>query len=318
MGQVTDGTDRTHVGTVLCIGVTGGTGHQAVRGLVAEGVTDLVALTRDPAKPTSRALERLGVRLVSGDLDDDAALGALLADVDAVYLHALSHDTSVADPQEADRGRRLAGACARHGIGHVVYNSADGCDRGSGVPHMDAVREVELAFEAVDVPFTALRATLFMEEYWKGHNRPDILQGSLRLAHPDDFVQRFLAVRDLGRIAAMVLGNRDRWIGKAIELATDALTPVELAGRFSAAQERPVSYHRLPEGFFAAIPGTDELLRIIEWYEDEGYTADVGATHATFPGCWDFATFLAATDWGDTERSYASFSDGTLEAEVSA
>lgn len=105
---------------------------------------------------------------------------------------------------------------------------------------MEAVGQVEQAFFDTGLPFTALRATLFMEEYWKTHNRPDILQGVFRLTHAPDFRQKFLAVRDLGRIAAMVMRDRDRYAGRAIELATDELTPTELAAAFSAAQGTPV------------------------------------------------------------------------------
>jgi uncharacterized protein YbjT (DUF2867 family) len=294
------------LGKILLIGATGGTGHQAVRGLRDMGATNLLAMTRDPSKPSSAGLRNLGVDLVVGNLDDGSFENAL-AGVDRIYLHALSHDGGNADPAEAGRGKRLADACITHGIEHVVYNSSDGCDRNPGVPHMEAVRGVELAFLDASVPFTALRATLFMEEFWKGHNRPDILDGTFRLTHPQDMVQRFVSVRDLGRMAAMTFADPKRWIGQAIEVATDALTPVELAARFAAAQESSVSYARLPLAVFEAIPGTEELLAIIRWYENEGYTADVAATHATFPGCQDYAQFLAASNWADRSKTYDSF-----------
>jgi uncharacterized protein YbjT (DUF2867 family) len=297
----------TDLGTVLVIGATGGTGHQAIRGLREQGVRDLVATTRDPDKPSSRGLKRLDVEVVTADLDDPDSLVPHLQAADRVYVHALSADGAVADPREVDRGRALARLAADVGVEHVVYNSADGCDRGSGVPHMEAVGQVEQAFFDTGLPFTALRATLFMEEYWKRHNRPDILQGVFRLTHPPDFRQKFLSVRDLGRIAAMVMADRPRFAGSAIELAADELTPTELATAFAAAQGSPVRFEQLPEGFFAAIPGTDELLRIIDWYERDGYIADVAATHEEFPGCWRFPEFLAATSWADGARTYESF-----------
>lgn len=294
-------------GRVLAIGATGGTGLQALRGLRDEGVTDLVALTRTPDKPAAAALRALGIDVVTGDLDDPASLVPALAQADRVYLHALSADGAVADPREVDRGRALAKVAADVGVEHVVYNSADGCDRGSGVPHMEAVGEVEQAFFEAGVPFTALRATLFMEEYWKVHNRPDILRGVFRLSHPPDFRQKFISVRDLGRIAAMVMAGVGEYAGQAIEIAADALTPVELAAAFGDAQGEQVRFEQLPPGFFAAIPGTEELLRIIDWYERDGYIADVDATRAAFPGLWTFPEFLTATGWSDRSRTYESF-----------
>lgn len=300
-------------GKILLIGVTGGTGHQAVRGLKAQGLTQLVAMTRDPEKPTSAALDSLGVTLVQGDLDNSASITRAMKGIDAVYLHALSHDTHNADPEEVTRGKAVARAAAEAGVRHLIYNSVDGCERNSGVPHMEFTYQVEQALDQAGVPNTVLRATLFMEEWWKHYTRPGIVQGAYRVTHAADFKQQLIAVRDMGYIAGQLFKNPSDAIGRKIAVAADSLTPVEMASRYSDAQDIPVTFQALPLDLFRNAPNSGELVQLIEWYDNFGHQVDVAAVQSEFPGIWTMEDFLRETDWGNPQRSYESFSNGSID-----
>ncbi|WP_246469363.1 NmrA family NAD(P)-binding protein [Cohnella nanjingensis] len=53
-------------------------------------------------------------------------------------------------------------------------------------------------------------------------------------------------VNDIGAIAALAFKRPERFVGQAIDLAGDALTPPELAAAVSRAAGRTVEYRQIP------------------------------------------------------------------------
>ena len=70
--------------TILVTGVTGHQGGAVARALLGRGFR-LRGLTRDPESDHAAALARDGIEIVKGDLNDDAALRAVLAGVWGVF-----------------------------------------------------------------------------------------------------------------------------------------------------------------------------------------------------------------------------------------
>lgn len=301
---MTDQLTPEQVGNVLVIGATGGTGHQAIRGLKAQGFDKLFAMSRNRAKPSSKHIAKLGVELIDGNLDDDAQLDDIISKMDVIYIHALSHDTHFADPAEVDRGKRIAALAQQHQIKHVTYNSVEGCDRHSGVPHMEHVYEVEQTLNELNVPNTPIRAALFMEEWFKAYTRPAILQGRFSITHAPDFVQQYTSVRDMGFVCGQIFKNPGKYIGTVVKLASDQLSSLEMAEHFSAAQGSPVAFNEMDLAIFRNNPQSVELVKLIDWYNNHGHQIDVASAHEEFPGLWNMATFLEKTQWGDPSMSY--------------
>ncbi|MEB3358346.1 MAG: NmrA/HSCARG family protein [Synechococcales bacterium] len=305
-----DSTDAINAGTVigkvLLIGVTGGTGGNAVKGLLEQNVTDLRAITRkiDLERPSLAALHRNGVELVEADLDNDASLSAAFADVSAVYCHATAGDAAKADPKEIPRAERVAQAAQQAHVSHFVYNSAGGGDRNSGIPHIEQKYQVEQILQQAGLPTTMLRACLFMEEFWKPYTRPSILKGSFSFAVQPNKPLHLLATKDMGRVAAYVMKHRSQYLGQAIELAGDVLTPPQMAAAFSRAQGSPVVYKEVPPWIFLLLL-RKSLFDLIQWYRNQGYQADVPHLRETFPGLLTtFDEFLEETNWADATLTY--------------
>ena len=110
----------TNALSVLVVGVSGGTGQRAFRGLVAGGLDapKISFLTRNPERPAAQALSALGATPVVADLDDAASLARAVSDAtyDGVYVHGLAGDEKRIDTEEAPppRGsRRRCGASTR-------------------------------------------------------------------------------------------------------------------------------------------------------------------------------------------------------------
>lgn len=73
---------------------------------------------------------------------------------------------------------------------------------------------------ASGVPLTSLRATMFMEEFWKRYTRPPIItKGSFPFALAPNKKLQLLAARDMGLVLGHVLRSPEQFKGQAIDLA---------------------------------------------------------------------------------------------------
>lgn len=299
-------TTEIAVGKVLLIGVTGGTGSNAVQGFLEQRVSNLRAITRriDLNRPSLSRLHQSGVELVEADLDNEPSLAGAFADVSAVYCHATAGDSVKPDPQEVARAERVAQAALQANVRHVVYNSAGGADRKSGIPHIEQKHQVEQTLKQAGLPTTMLRACLFMEEFWKRYTRPSILKGTFSFAIQPDRPLHLITTKDMGRIAAYVMKHPLKYIGQDIELAGDMLTPRQMAEVFSEVQGKPVVYKEVPPWIFLLL-FRRSLFDLIQWYRTQGYQADVASLREAFPGLLTtFADFLEETHWANAELTY--------------
>lgn len=294
---------------ILLIGVTGGTGGNAVKGFLEQGVTNLRAITRkiDLNRPALSKINDAGVELIEANLDDEESLRAAFTEISAVYCHATAGDSSKADPLEVERAKRIAQVAKQAEIKHFVYNSAGGADRNSGIGHIEQKYQIEQILKQAGLPTTMLRACLFMEEFWKQYTRPSILKGSFPFSVQPHKPLHLITTKDMGRVAAYVIKHPAQYIGKEIELAGDVLTPKQMAEVFSQVQEIPVKHKEVPAWIFLLL-FRKELFDLIMWYRNQGYQADVKQLREEeFPRLLTtFREFLEETNWADRELTYES------------
>jgi uncharacterized protein YbjT (DUF2867 family) len=224
----------------------------------------------------------------------------------AVYCHATAADAAKPDPLEVERAKRVAQVAKKADIKHFVYNSAGGADRNSGISHIEQKYKVEQILKEAGLPTTMLRACLFMEEFWKKYTRPSILKGVFPFSIQPNKPLHLITTKDMGRVAAYVIKNRDKYIGQEIELAGDLLTPKQMAAAFSKAQGIPVVYKETPAWIFILLL-RKELFDLIQWYRTKGYQADVQHLREEFPGLLTtFGEFIEETNWANKELTYES------------
>lgn len=299
-----DNTNNAPPGPILLVGVTGGTGRSVLGGLLAAGIhnSSLKVLTRNPQGSAAKWFEAQGVGVIAGDLDDADTLKNVVQGVRAIYCHATSKDGAKADPEGEIRAERLAKAAASAGVEHIVYNSSGSA--GFGISQVEQKVMIESIFKDSGIPTTNLRATLFMEEFWKVYTRPQILKGTFPFSMPSHKPLQLVAVKDVGLAAGVSLKNPKEYGGFSLELAGDELTPLQMCEAFSQAQGGlKVNHSRPPKFLFWFI--NRDLYRIATFLSDHGYTADIANCRERFPGILKFDQFLQLTKWGDASRMYA-------------
>jgi hypothetical protein len=220
-------------------------------------------------------------------------------------LHTLheQYDTKALDTQEVQRARHLAAALAVQGnVRRVVYNSAASAPKDQTVYRIQQKHAVEHVFRTEQYKhifsFTALQANLFMEELWKceglyetGHfERQVSLFGTSQSTHLPHFGT------DMGRLAGTILlqqsstssrTNNDQSVvaSEIINVASDVLTPTEMADAFGMAQQGSPRVVHDPSRFFALVARLflKDLYEVICFYRTSTATTDIAALQNQFP-----------------------------------
>ena len=295
---------------VLVVGASGGTGARAIRGLLDVGFkpAQLRVLTRNPQKAALAPLRQAGVELLGADLDDSASLEGVGASCTGCYVHSTAGDTKELDTGEVVRAQKLAQALSRadSSVQHLVFNSA-AAEPGHGVRRIEQKHAVEAAFNAeLGRPTTHLRANLFMEELWKNYTRPPILKGAYPFSLPPTRPVYLTSVRDMGRLAgAYLIAQPPPAGGETINIASDVLTPPQMAAAFAAAQGTPCVHKQARVLRLIARLFLPDLYEVIQFYRTSTEMTNVLSLEMQYPGLLTpFAAFLEETGWGNVSATY--------------
>jgi uncharacterized protein YbjT (DUF2867 family) len=278
------------------IAVTGATGQQGgvvARKLLADG-WQVRALTRDVNKPAAQELKALGAELVAGDLDNRADLDAAFKGAYGVFSVQNFWLPNVGFEGEVRQGKAVADAAKAAGVQHLVYSSVGSAHRGLGQKHFESKWIIEQYIHTLGVPYTILRPAAFMENHnW---SRAYILSGTFSSGgtRPDKATQ-IIAVEDIGVFAGLAFANRKEYQGRTIELAGDELTEPQVAEMFSKVIGRPVALTPSTGGW--GNDSEEEMKAAYEFYNGEGYAADIPALRKLHPGLLNFEQWLRKNGW---------------------
>jgi uncharacterized protein YbjT (DUF2867 family) len=279
--------------------VTGATGHQGGAALrhLSEGGFSCRALTRDPESPKARSLVGRGIELARGDMEDTASLSRAMDGVDGVYGVQNAHESGV--EAEIRQGTNLIDAAKRSRIELFVYSSVGAAERRTGIPHFDSKFRIEEHLRGTGMRYTILRPVFFMEN-WLGM-RAGIEGGALSLPLDPATRLQMIAVDDIGGMVAAAFAHPGKWQGRAVEIAGDELSMTELAEVLGRAAGREVEYRQMPWDKFEAQAGR-EMTTMWRWFQDVGYSADIGAVRQEYPRLTSFDRWLN-TNWHAATRT---------------
>ncbi len=260
--------------TILITGVTGQQGGAVAQALEGAGF-HLRGLTRKPDSERAAALARLGVDVVKGDMDDEATLRRALAGAWGVFGVQNAGEAGV--EREEEQGKRLATLAREAGVEHYVYTSVGSANKRTGVPHFDSKGRIEDAVRGLGFPsHVILRPVFFMENLLA----PYTLQGStLAVALAPSVKLQMIAVEDIGWFGAhafthAALNRRE------IDIAGDVRTMPEAAEILAKALGRPIAFAQTPIEQVRQF--SKDVALMMEWFENVGYSADIGGLEREF------------------------------------
>ena len=275
---------------IVVTGATGQQGGATAKHLLKQGWR-VRGLTRDVQGAAAQALAAAGAEIISGNMDDRASLDHAFAGAYGVFSVQNFWLPDVGAVGEVRQGKIVADAAKAAGVRHFVYTSVGGAERKTGLSHFDSKWQIEEYIRSLGLPATILRPVFFMENLTSPMMGPrdGVLANALK---PTTSLQ-MIAVEDIGFFAALAFARPQEFIGKAVELAGDALTMPQVAETMTRVTGQPVQFVEVPLEQVAAF--SQETADMLAWFNDHGYEADIAGLRNLNPGLQTFATYLQKT-----------------------
>ncbi|MDL9947001.1 NmrA/HSCARG family protein [Gordonia sp. ABSL11-1] len=276
--------------THAVLGATGGQGGAVVTALL-EADRPVRAVVRDPDSKRARELHTRGVELVVGDMVSGDGLAEAFADSSGVFAFTTPFESGV--DAEVTQGQAIIDAASAARVPYLVFSSVASADRGTGVPHFDSKYRVEQLLSGSDVPHTVVGPTYFYDNLLGGADA--LSAGVMPIAMPADSLLQQVSRRDLGRFVAGLFAAPQEHLGERIDIASDAVTPDQMATTLSSVLERDVR----AESYDPERISSPDMRAMFEFLGAGGYDVDIAALQARFPDVgWQSFADWAAVQFG--------------------
>lgn len=270
--------------TIIVLGATGTQGGAVCRHLSGRGSVRIIAITRDPKTRKARKLAALPrVEPVRCDADNPDELESVFsahAPLHGVFSVQANNYTNEGCAKEIAQGKRVVDLCEKYAVTHLVYSSVAQL-LPAELPDVATKIEIEAHLRAGKTPFTILRPTFFVENFFANRfaeaSRAAVGYPGFKATNP--VKQKYIYVDDLGMITARIFAEHAAWVGRTLELAGDALTPSELVATFAEHNGHPMSALEIPtDGLGVEIEPLFVAMRNGLWDE-----LDIEALRKEFP-----------------------------------
>ncbi|GCE50073.1 NmrA/HSCARG family protein [Thermosporothrix hazakensis] len=264
---------------ILVFGANGQQGSATARHLLAKG-WQVRAFVRRPEAATQ--LQRAGAEIVQGDLNDRASVVRAMQGIYGVFS-VLPHNE-----QESEQGKNIAEAALEAGVRHFVYTSISNAEELFQNNVNTPKWEIEQHIWKLGLPATILRPAGFMDSM--AHPLYGVVQGTLAIPLKPHTPYPMIAVSDIGMFATLAFEEPDQYLGKTLELAGDAPTPLQIVAAISQATGHEVTFTQL--SLETIRQQSSELARAYELIEAGGFKGDSAALRQLHPDLMDFPTWL--------------------------
>ncbi|MEV4116924.1 NmrA/HSCARG family protein [Nonomuraea sp. NPDC049695] len=283
--------ERNRNKVILVTGATGRQGGAVAARLLADGWT-VRALTRSPDSRQAKELAAAGAQIAQDRPGDRAALEAAMTGIQGVFSVQAGVLGASPVPYDAEvaRGRLIADVALAAGAAHLVFSSVAGATLAEGVRAFEPKLRIEHHLQRIGAPATILRPASFMDNYAD----PAFGLGSGALATPlaADVPEQLIALADIGAFAALAFDDPTSYLGRAVDIAGDELTPPRIARALSTALGRDVPYVPIPVEVIQAQNAT--FAEAVDFLNrNGGYGADLARARVLHPGLLTFDRWLA-------------------------
>ena len=273
--------------------VTGGTGSQGgatVTHLLAAKKVRVRVLTRNLESPKAKSLAARGVELVKGDFEDAASLRTALAGVSAAFSVQQWTEKGGTAAEEVN-GKRIADAVKASGSPHLVYSSAEGVERKSGLGHYESKWAIEQHMRDLKLPATILRPVGFMDAFGVPAMQRGMFLGMFKANFGVSRRIQFVATYDIGWFAARALEDPECYAGRVIPLAGDELSVGDIIRTFKTVTGHKPWVAPIPT-FVAKMMMPKEFADMFRWIREKGFKADIAEVRQEYPQLLTFAGWV--------------------------
>lgn len=280
---------------VLVTGATGNQGGAVVDALLQSDLSyEILGLTRRPESDDAAELERRGARVVEGDMTDRSSLQPHVEEADVVFC--VTDFWSAGYDGQVQQGKNVADVAADAGIDHFVFSGVGSHDRDTGIPHFESAWEIDRHIQDLELPNTILKPVFFFQNF-EGM-RETIEGGRIAMPLEEGVRLQMIDVMDIGRATSAVIGRPEEFIGERLELAGGEYTLINVAQVFTRILDRYINAVHVPISIAREQLG-DEMADMFEWFNEEGYDADVGELESRLGFEFvELETYAERAGWG--------------------
>jgi uncharacterized protein YbjT (DUF2867 family) len=209
--------------TVLVTGATGSQGNAVASHLLKKGFI-VKALTRNPENTKAKALAALGAEIVKGNLEQPQSLVQALNGCEAVFSMQNFWEKGVGLAGEQRQAMHMIEAAKKTGIRHFVQSSIAGAQSAKGIHHIESKWHIEEKVRASGLNYTFLRTVFFMNSVFDPKYARVFVPMVRGVLDPHVSGHHFIAMDDLGGVAAQVFAHPEKYKNKAVHVASDVIS----------------------------------------------------------------------------------------------
>ena len=137
----------------------------------------------------------------------------------------------------------------------------------------------------------------FMENLISPFMLPGLKQGTLSMAVPATRALQQISVQDIASFTALVLENRDRFLGKRVNIGGDEIDGFRTAEIISRASGQKIDYAEVD--IERLLDADQDLGKMFDWFNRVGFSADLPALRLDYPevGWHTLEAWATAQDW---------------------
>lgn len=298
---------------ILVTGATGKQGGALIKALLANNSPaqyHIYALSRDINSSKSKSLAaQPNVTVIQGNWDD---FNSIFSQLPKPLHGVFSVQLALNHVKEEIQGKALVDAAAAHGVKHFVYASVE---RGGPVksdttptyvPHFISKHNIEKHLikvaETNDFQYTIIRPVAFMDNFT--NDFPGRAISTLFRLNGADVKTQHIASTDIGKLAAVVVQNPDKYQGRALSLASESLSWNDQNAIFRKVTGKDVPrtfdfLGRMIHFFAYELAG-----KMFDWFKNDGFGADVNEFRDVVPDMMSFEDWLRTeSDWKEVKKT---------------
>ena len=272
------------------IAIVGSTGHQGgglVRAILKDKKSPFLvrALTTDVNSEKANELKKLGVEVISTNVDDQDSLEHAFKGADSAYCVTFYWNHMNPD-REITNAVNLAQAAKSTGLKHVIWSTFEDTRKWIPlddnrmptlmgrfkVPHFDAKAEANHYFTELGVPTTFLLTSFYWENFifW-GQEPKKGTDGKYAITFPlGDKKLPGIASEDIGKCAYSIFKRGKEFINKTVGIAGEHLTGYQMADTLSKVLGIEIHYNDVSPDVYRkfGFPGADDVSNMFQFKRD--------------------------------------------------
>ena len=254
-----------HKKNIFITGITGNQGGAVAKHQLEQNNT-VFGLTRNANSEKAKEWKSQGVTLIEGNINNPDSFQSYLNQADIVYLVQALQGKG----KEIRQGKQFIDSIKPESNTHLIYASVLGADLKTAVPHFESKFELENYIKSKNLNYTILRPASFYENHLFPGVANDIIKGKYISPLNKLCKQQMIGIDDIGKIAATIISNKEKYNNKTISIATDEWQIGEIPQVFSEAINKPVKFKKLP-GFITRLAMGKDLSKMFKYMNQNDF-----------------------------------------------